>query len=556
MKKKLILGIFVIGIVFCSLLIKTQAITVSFNIEDQSTESSIFSLSPTSPRLLDLSLTPHEPIEITNDGNFTDYGFQGTGEETDPYIIEGFNITANEFYGIYITNTTKYFGIHDCYINEFHYGIYIDDVAEGTASIINSICSNNNKSIYLKDSSHATLINNTCCNNIKDGIDLGSSFNSTLINNTCSDNNNNGIDLGGSSGATLINNTCNNNNNNGIDLSSSSATLINNTCSNNNNDGIRINQIHSADTLTNNTCNNNNRNGIYLVYSSGSTLTNNTCNNNFHGILLSSCSSATLTNNTCNSNTYTGILLGWSSATLTNNTCSNGNNNGIYLFDSSSCLFTYNLFQENERYGILIESNYEGNIIHHNAFVDNNLAGASQAYDLKGGNFWYDVSKKEGNYWSDWSGIGPYSIDGDAGSIDPYPLDEEGTPYFDTTAPVIDHPTDISYEEGAIDNYITWNPDDLYPSSYEVSRDGLVRISGNWFGESIVISIDGLDTGFYEYVCTVYDWYDNSISDTVIVTVTETTTEKSRFGMVTVPLALIFATMSLSLIARKRLKDR
>ena len=31
--------------------------------------------------------TVHEAIKITNDGNFTDYGFFGTGIETDPYIM-------------------------------------------------------------------------------------------------------------------------------------------------------------------------------------------------------------------------------------------------------------------------------------------------------------------------------------------------------------------------------------------------------------------------------------------------------------------------------------
>jgi len=32
--------------------------------------------------------------------------------------------------------------------------------------------------------------------------------------------------------------------------------------------------------------------------------------------------------------------------------------------------------------------------------------------------------KKEGNHWSNWLGVGMYSIDGSAGSVDPYPLSE------------------------------------------------------------------------------------------------------------------------------------
>jgi len=37
---------------------------------------------------------------------------------------------------------------------------------------------------------------------------------------------------------------------------------------------------------------------------------------------------------------------------------------------------------------------------------------------------WYDSATLEGNFWSDWSGIGSYSIDGSASSEDLYPLDE------------------------------------------------------------------------------------------------------------------------------------
>ena len=95
MKKKLLLGIFVIGIVLCFSLIKTQAITTLLILEDQSIESSIISLSPGSPKLLDLSLVPHEPITIINDGNFSDYGFQGTIEWSSFMHEMGHNFTLN-----------------------------------------------------------------------------------------------------------------------------------------------------------------------------------------------------------------------------------------------------------------------------------------------------------------------------------------------------------------------------------------------------------------------------------------------------------------------------
>jgi hypothetical protein len=135
MKKKLILGIFGVGIVFCSLFIKTQSIAVSFNIEDQSTESSNLSLSPASSRIADLSLVPHESIHISNDGNFSDYGFDGTGDESTPYIIEDYNITIANGHAIRITGTTKYFIVRDCFLEGG--GIIISSVSDGTALLEN-----------------------------------------------------------------------------------------------------------------------------------------------------------------------------------------------------------------------------------------------------------------------------------------------------------------------------------------------------------------------------------------------------------------------------------
>ncbi|MBA7557896.1 hypothetical protein ES705_50674 [subsurface metagenome] len=133
--------------------------------------------------------------------------------------------------------------------------------------------------------------------------------------------------------------------------------------------------------------------------------------------------SSTVANNACSNNNMVGIYLDSSgSSTVINNTCSK-NYYGIYLYSSSSCVITYNLLQENEKYGIYLY-NSVNRLIHHNNFVDNNLGGTSQAFDDGANNYWYDTATKEGNYWSDWSGTGSYSIDGSASSEDLYPLDE------------------------------------------------------------------------------------------------------------------------------------
>ncbi len=478
-----------------------------------------------------LELTPHDPIEITSDSDFE--VFPGSGTQGDPYVIEGYDITTTDNRGIYIDDTTKYFIVRNCYVDAEEYGIYIDDVADGTTTVINNTCNynkyggivlsssvsstvinntcNNNsfKGIYLYHSGSSNVINNTCNNNY-DGIILCYSSSSTIANNTFS-NNNHGIYLYSSSSSTIANNTFSNNNE-GISLSSSDSStvanntftncglyiyegtgdayisytvennlvngkilgfytniysmiitepvygqlilincanvivsdqilnnasyglflyscrhssIINNTCSNNNR-GINL-QSSGSSTVANNTCSNNYNNpGISLSSSGSSTVVNNTCNSNYSGISFSSSGSSTVANNTCNNNQYSIFLSSSSSSTVANNTCRN-NNKGISLLYSDLCVFTYNLLQENEGYGVYLY-NSDDNLIHHNTFVDNNVGGFnggfSQAFDDGQTNTWYDPETKEGNFWSDWSGTGSYSIDGSASSEDLYPLED------------------------------------------------------------------------------------------------------------------------------------
>ena len=477
------------------------------------------------------SLTPHAPIFITSDSEFKI--FPGSGTIEDPYLIEGYNITTTDDRGISIIDTTKNFILHNCHVDALFSGIYIFNVADGTATVINNTCSNNNRyGISLSFSAYSTVTNNTCNNN-NAGIRLDSSTYSTVANNTCN-NNNRGIWLFYSAYSTVANNTCNNNNrgiwlfysdnstvvnnaftncglyieehtldaylsytveNNWVNgkkigfytnlystiiaepvygqlilvnctnvtvrdqilndvatglflYSCTSSVIINNTCSNNNNwYGIYL-YYSGYSTVANNTCSNNYW-GIYLRYSDSSTVANNTCNNNYwKGIDLEDSGSSIVANNTCNNNYYGGIFLWFSgSSTVSNNRCNNNNNNygimlmfsgsstiinntcnnnyrGIKLSSSDFCVVTYNLLQENEGYGVFLRSDSDNNTIHHNNFVDNNLGGTSQAFDEGTNNFWYDTEILEGNYWSDWSGIGSYSIDGPASSVDLFPLDE------------------------------------------------------------------------------------------------------------------------------------
>ncbi|MFW9786162.1 MAG: Ig-like domain-containing protein [Candidatus Thorarchaeota archaeon] len=102
------------------------------------------------------------------------------------------------------------------------------------------------------------------------------------------------------------------------------------------------------------------------------------------------------------------------------------------------------------------------------------------------------------------------------------------THYFtvvDTIDPVLDSPSDVEFTVGETGYNIDWNPTDIRPATYEVFVDSVSTYSGDWnaTSEHIVISLDGLAVGTYNYTCVVYDEAGNSVSDTVLVTVNDVT---------------------------------
>ena len=87
-------------------------------------------------------------------------------------------------------------------------------------------------------------------------------------------------------------------------------------------------------------------------------------------------------------------------------------------------------------------------------------------------------------------------------------------------APTIDTPNDVSYEEGATGNSITWHPNDLSPNTYTITRNGTSFGTVPWNGNAITVPVDSLSPGTYIYNCMVEDALGNSVNNTVIVTVT------------------------------------
>jgi surface protein len=97
---------------------------------------------------------------------------------------------------------------------------------------------------------------------------------------------------------------------------------------------------------------------------------------------------------------------------------------------------------------------------------------------------------------------------------------EDGGLFTESTPPVLNSPSDILYEEGSTGNEIFWSVGDKYPYMYNVTKDGLIFVSDTvWSNGTIVINIDGLLVGLYNFTIFVYDSSFNLAKDTVMVTI-------------------------------------
>ncbi|RDE17854.1 MAG: hypothetical protein C4K49_00720 [Candidatus Thorarchaeota archaeon] len=89
--------------------------------------------------------------------------------------------------------------------------------------------------------------------------------------------------------------------------------------------------------------------------------------------------------------------------------------------------------------------------------------------------------------------------------------------------PQVDSPADIAFEAGTVGHSINWHPTSYAPASFAIERNGVPVAFGPWDGSSITRSVDMLAPGHYTYRLTVEDKAGLMMSDTVVVTVADTT---------------------------------
>ncbi|MFW9969349.1 MAG: NosD domain-containing protein [Candidatus Odinarchaeota archaeon] len=179
--------------------------------------------------------------------------------------------------------------------------------------------------------------------------------------------------------------------------------------------------------------------GISLsdVAAGTSWIINNTCyskTSDGGGIVLGQTTNCTIISNII-TNFMQGIHFNYASHCLVqNNIVESNNNQGINIRYSSYNIIINNTIKNSPQHGIALVGNANWNKIYHNVLigngyletynVDGRLSGTinSQGFDEGNNNLWYNNVINQGNCWSDYIGIGNYSIDGPAGTEDIYPL--------------------------------------------------------------------------------------------------------------------------------------
>ncbi len=370
-----------------------------------------------------------------------------------------------------------------------------------------------------------------------------------------------GVQLGYCTNCTLLNTIASGNSDYGLYVVDSvNCTLMNNTASNNF-EGFRL--VDSANcTLKDNTAITNLADGFNLWNSSGCTLTNNTATSNVaHGFSLDNSENCTLTYNSVSSNSECGITLESDcrySTLYMNRLGDNGLYNGRDVGVSNNWddgVSVGNYWKDYGGTGTYSISGTAGSVDNYPYVWDmigaptvdspsdveysEGASGESITWSPSDDHPESYVIYREGisvkaGLWNSSSEVITISVEGLSIGTYNYTImvtdvddnsatDEVSVTVVDGTAPTIDSPSNVEYDEFATGYSITWDPSDLHPVDYSIYRDEILVKSGAWNSSSevITISVDGLGIGTYNYTIIVTDIGGNIANNEVLVIVAD-----------------------------------
>ena len=394
------------------------------------------------------SLQIHDPIVINGNSDFNSGNgvTSGSGTASDPYVIEGWNITSSGTTGISISNTDAYFVIRSVYVIDTQpcCGGAASDVGVNMTSVTNGVLKNSTvrfdyfttglaaayvKNFVVENVTTAEIISITNSTGVMTSydtarhIEVGSSFDVQISNNFA------GIYVSSSSNVTISDNTSDGAPNKTIGVSySSNVTITGNSydC-----DCVPL-VVKNSDHVTI-VSNNFNSNDSSPTISLGDSYSVDISNNqiiapNEDGLVLSSSHYVSILGNQLLSPMFhfrpLGALLRVffsSNITITANNISNSTT-GISILNTSNATITDNTIQGNVQ-GLVLNSTNNIEVFHNN-FLNNQL----QAQDTNSTqNVWDNGYPSGGNFWSDYSGVDNCS--GPQQNICPSPDGIGDTPY-------------------------------------------------------------------------------------------------------------------------------
>jgi len=318
--------------------------------------------------------TLHSPIQIASDSDFTAANgvTRGDGTSSNPYIIEGWDITSAATGGITIWSADAHFVVRNVHIHSGSLdsrGIMIYFANSGRVE--NAVISGGAFGIYTS-SSNVTFVGNRISNN-RFGIVSNSSASITIANNSISGNDY------------------------GVNLAYSKAATIKDNSLTNGGFGITLDDIDNA-TIAANTISDLTY-GIHLIHSRNiSIIGNSVFPRVLSGIHLEHAKNTVITGNVVSNGDY-GIYTGYSNQSYVNgNSMFSNSVAGFYSYYSTEDFLENNTIGHNE-WGVVINQSTAA-ATYHNDFIDNHW----QAYDFRPStNRWDNGYPSGGNFWSDYS---------------------------------------------------------------------------------------------------------------------------------------------------------
>ena len=416
-----------------------------------------------------LDHTVRAPIVILGDENFTAANgvTGGNGSSLDPFLIEGWEIKAENATGITVLETTVHFTIRDVYVHTaeiLHSGIYFENVRNGSVEDSNVSCNwrgiqvvgsedilisgnqifSNGEGIISQGSSNVTMKGNVVSDSKQAGISISSSLDIHADGNNIYSNHNEGIFTNNSTRISFSGNAVLNNLHGSHFLQSKVVSLSMDQYLDNRVHGIYLDSS-SHIVIDRVYAFRNGDDGIYDFNSSFVDITRSTTRHNGFGLYFDGANSIDINESSLWDNVYgayagmsrnitfdgSRILDNWQTGLITWNCTEisvtrshvfSNNVNGVHLKESFDSIVSESIISDNVR-GIVLEDS--ANIkLYHNELKGN----TEQSRDNNGNeNSWDNGYPSGGNHWSDYAGIDNCS--GTNQSVCPDPDGVGDTPY-------------------------------------------------------------------------------------------------------------------------------